>query len=328
MKSVNFVAGSLGWQISRNGNAEFNNGTFRGSIILLGPAGQFQLTSNPIPAILTAFYAPNVLTTVMLAYTVAGGGNYHYTAWGVIAATGEEIQATGWVSGGAVYEAVLQYLDPTSFVPRTLFFGDGLGSRADGSAFKFLGATAGSSFDPSTSKYSFVDVDGTVDLLCDSISAGRGVRLAVSAAPGVTSTSAGVGNGPESALFSAWPAGNNIDCPPGRSYKMTVTVATANNLGAGFCHYQVNVRSTLSGTLLAAFTDTGIANGHLDDTRTNVFFLKNATASLVSTGVEVSIVKLFSSGAATMTLDSATIVIEDIAGNFDNFVTNFATQVA
>lgn len=39
IKSVNYVAGSLGWQISKDGNAEFNLGNFRGSITVTGSNG-------------------------------------------------------------------------------------------------------------------------------------------------------------------------------------------------------------------------------------------------------------------------------------------------
>lgn len=37
MKSANYVAGLAGWQISKDGNAEFNNGTFRGPLRITGP---------------------------------------------------------------------------------------------------------------------------------------------------------------------------------------------------------------------------------------------------------------------------------------------------
>lgn len=39
MKSANYVAGSLGWQITKDGNAEFNNGIFRGPLRITGSNG-------------------------------------------------------------------------------------------------------------------------------------------------------------------------------------------------------------------------------------------------------------------------------------------------
>lgn len=37
MKSVDFVAGVAGWQITRDGSAEFNDGTFRGAVTITAP---------------------------------------------------------------------------------------------------------------------------------------------------------------------------------------------------------------------------------------------------------------------------------------------------
>ncbi|EKN3982774.1 DUF1983 domain-containing protein, partial [Yersinia enterocolitica] len=34
IQSENFVAGSVGWSINKNGNAEFNNATFRGNVTM------------------------------------------------------------------------------------------------------------------------------------------------------------------------------------------------------------------------------------------------------------------------------------------------------
>lgn len=40
LQSQNFVSGVSGWQIQRNGNAQFNNGIFRGSVEVVTPSGQ------------------------------------------------------------------------------------------------------------------------------------------------------------------------------------------------------------------------------------------------------------------------------------------------
>jgi len=47
IQSDNYVAGSTGWRISKNGNAEFNNGTFRGSIEVGSLTGQHFWVNNP-----------------------------------------------------------------------------------------------------------------------------------------------------------------------------------------------------------------------------------------------------------------------------------------
>lgn len=48
MKSANYVAGALGWQISRNGDAEFNDVTVRGELLVSDPNGaQIHIWDNP-----------------------------------------------------------------------------------------------------------------------------------------------------------------------------------------------------------------------------------------------------------------------------------------
>lgn len=50
IQSVPFVSGSQGWRISRNGDAEFNNATFRGSIIITG-SHDILVYSTPSPTV-------------------------------------------------------------------------------------------------------------------------------------------------------------------------------------------------------------------------------------------------------------------------------------
>jgi hypothetical protein len=47
LQSDNYVAGVSGWRISKNGNAEFNNGTFRGSIEVGSLTGEHFWVNNP-----------------------------------------------------------------------------------------------------------------------------------------------------------------------------------------------------------------------------------------------------------------------------------------
>lgn len=47
IQSVPFVSGSQGWRISRNGDAEFNNATFRGSIIITSGKDLLVYSTNP-----------------------------------------------------------------------------------------------------------------------------------------------------------------------------------------------------------------------------------------------------------------------------------------
>jgi hypothetical protein len=48
LQSANFVTGVSGWQIRKDGNVEFNNGTFRGSITSGDPAGQHIVINNSV----------------------------------------------------------------------------------------------------------------------------------------------------------------------------------------------------------------------------------------------------------------------------------------
>lgn len=48
LQSQNFVSGVSGWQITKSGNAEFNNGTFRGSITSGNPSGKHLILNNSV----------------------------------------------------------------------------------------------------------------------------------------------------------------------------------------------------------------------------------------------------------------------------------------
>lgn len=48
IQSANFVAGTTGWRISKDGSAEFNNGTFRGSIEVGPLTGQHFIVNNTV----------------------------------------------------------------------------------------------------------------------------------------------------------------------------------------------------------------------------------------------------------------------------------------
>lgn len=64
IQSVNYVAGSSGWRISKNGNAEFNNGTFRGSIEVGPIPGQHFIVNNPATGDVVDIYdGTNTLVT-------------------------------------------------------------------------------------------------------------------------------------------------------------------------------------------------------------------------------------------------------------------------
>lgn len=47
IQSLGFISGSTGWRISKNGNAEFNNVTIRGVILISGPNGLLGYNGTP-----------------------------------------------------------------------------------------------------------------------------------------------------------------------------------------------------------------------------------------------------------------------------------------
>jgi hypothetical protein len=65
LQSQNFVTGVSGWQIQKNGNAEFNNGTFRGSITSGSNPGQHVVINDAVNG-----YAVSVYNTLnqLVAY--------------------------------------------------------------------------------------------------------------------------------------------------------------------------------------------------------------------------------------------------------------------
>lgn len=70
LKSANYVAGSLGWQIGKDGSAEFNNATIRGSLTIGGPSPNPRIVyGGAIPAALTAWGTPlNVTFNSLVLY--------------------------------------------------------------------------------------------------------------------------------------------------------------------------------------------------------------------------------------------------------------------
>jgi hypothetical protein len=80
LQSENFVTGVSGWRISKNGNAEFSNGTFRGSIESGPLSGQHFVVNNVSTGDVVDIYdSSNRLifsidqNGVLTSYTYAGG---------------------------------------------------------------------------------------------------------------------------------------------------------------------------------------------------------------------------------------------------------------
>lgn len=59
IQSFGFVSGNTGWRISRNGNAEFNQGTFRGPVIVTGSNGVLFYSGTPALGNLVGSVSPS-----------------------------------------------------------------------------------------------------------------------------------------------------------------------------------------------------------------------------------------------------------------------------
>lgn len=92
IKSDNYVPGVSGWDIERNGNAEFNNLVARGNVTVVGPNGSIKIT-NVIPAELVAYYAPDTVQSALLFIHSSGAYEYivtlntNFSAYGSVSAS-------------------------------------------------------------------------------------------------------------------------------------------------------------------------------------------------------------------------------------------------
>jgi len=109
IQSIGFVSGSTGWRISRNGDAEFDNGVFRGEIVAGIPGGTRVEMTNQIPTELSTYWfgqgAVGITGGVILIWYDAT--NYYYIL-GVEIFPGIPDLVTGFgTTGGAVTEQPL-----------------------------------------------------------------------------------------------------------------------------------------------------------------------------------------------------------------------------
>lgn len=95
-QSQNFVTGSAGWQIDALGNAEFQNGTFRGNIsATTGTIGGFTIGATTISA--TGLVISSTVPSITVgtgASTISINGST-----GVISGTGFSINGNGTITG-------------------------------------------------------------------------------------------------------------------------------------------------------------------------------------------------------------------------------------
>lgn len=104
IKSPNFVTGSAGWQISKDGSAEFNSltirGTFQGTNFVINSVGMFVYNGAPAKGTLILAIAE---TSGVDAFGNNYGQGFNVGVWS--ASTGNQLQHFGIDNNGKVYVA-------------------------------------------------------------------------------------------------------------------------------------------------------------------------------------------------------------------------------
>lgn len=102
MKSINFLTGVSGWAIFKNGNAEFNGGTFRGDVVV-GGAIQRITIGTTLPADLVAYYAAKGYPAIAGIINYTDATHYWYDV-NLTPNGATHYHAYGWSAGGVVNE--------------------------------------------------------------------------------------------------------------------------------------------------------------------------------------------------------------------------------
>lgn len=110
LQSENFVAGVSGWRISKNGNSEFNNGIFRGSLAIGTAPAQHAIINPGNGDILDVYDASGNLVAQII-----GSGTYiNYLFSGATAVQHMRYQSTGMVGLSDGDSSLMAYqFDPT-----------------------------------------------------------------------------------------------------------------------------------------------------------------------------------------------------------------------
>lgn len=117
IQSPNYVTGTSGWTIRRDGSAEFNDALFRGTLQIGVPPAPYLLISGTVPPALSAFYG-GTWAGVVAAFSITmaiDANNYHYEVLLSSSSVGMA-HAEGFVVAGVVRETVLHYVSGGSTV--------------------------------------------------------------------------------------------------------------------------------------------------------------------------------------------------------------------
>lgn len=132
LKSDNYATGVSGWQVTRDGTAEFNGGIFRGSVQVGNPASGEVIIQQGIPAALADYYSAVTITSASIQI-IAADGSYFYMLAGNDPGTGFDFAAFGNVKAGGLVAADVAQQWYSFYVPSSdisqINFGDGFHDR-------------------------------------------------------------------------------------------------------------------------------------------------------------------------------------------------------
>ncbi len=306
IKSPNYVPGSTGWTINRDGTAEFASVILRGELIAGGAVPPNVIVGGALPAAVVAYYALVGDTAVTGIVYYASATDYKYDA--LVVSGGITIRAAGSFSGGTVRETRRD--ESFGLVERTIFgqlyaatevqFVNGAQLTILNTGSLELDGTAAANFFD-TSALTF-DSSGQInlnlagfggDLLIDSRSQPRGLTSRIDS---VTATGALAA---ETVVLTL----PSTTFKAGRAYRLTWYWVSAQTT-AGLVNVKARVGTTTAGANRASWalphpttgttTDQGWAN------------VKNATGSDVTT----QMVLTAQPGAGTVLVGGTTTTVQ------------------
>lgn len=173
IQSANFVAGVSGWRITRTGDAEFNNATLRGELLVTDPDGSYVrvFDENPgagaVVLVNPADFAPHVIEPGRVSAVSDDGGSTFATWMDLVGPTYDgkdpaslELRTGGGAGGGSVIQMAADtvFLGPGEiYIGEDAFVGFLLtGNRGTGAA-----AWSGPGAANTTTSGSFAQIPGT-----------------------------------------------------------------------------------------------------------------------------------------------------------------------
>lgn len=115
IQSQNYMAGLLGWKISANGNAEFNNIVARGTVNVGSPTTGELVITPTVPAEIVAYYSGIFVSIGQFAIQLFPDSSDYYYMAVCVGAGGQVVFVKGWyfAATGKIYEESQTYWDPT-----------------------------------------------------------------------------------------------------------------------------------------------------------------------------------------------------------------------